>query len=96
MRGKESLLGEVLRTRIKAMGLRQYEAAELMGMHWGKLNRIVNGKQPITGRDALVFENHLGDPARIWLYRHAEQLLMEAMNEDANVPAGNEQLVSGK
>lgn len=64
--------GEVLRDKIKALGITQEKFALGTGIHFVTLNRLIKGHEPITPRYALILAKAFSLKPQYWLYLGAD------------------------
>ncbi len=58
--------GETLTETLEALGMSQGELGRRIGLAAATVNRIVQGREPITRETALKLEKVLRVPARFW------------------------------
>lgn len=59
--------GEILKDELEARGISQRKFAAIIGVSYSVLNKVVNGKRPVTTEYALKIEAATGIPARLWV-----------------------------
>ncbi len=60
--------GEVLKDEIEERGISQRQLARSMGLAYSVVNEILNGRRPLTAKNALMFEATLDVPADSLMY----------------------------
>jgi addiction module HigA family antidote len=68
---------------LKPLGLSQVKLAELIGVHYPRVNEIINGKRGISVDTALRLGRLLGTTPEFWLNGQLEYDLHRAMNSAA-------------
>lgn len=75
--------GEILlEDFLKPLGLTQTRLAELIGVHYPRVNEIVNGKRGITPDTALRLSRLFGTTPEFWLNGQLECDLYAAIHSD--------------
>lgn len=75
--------GEILLEEfLKPLNLTQVKLAELIGVHYPRVNEIINGKRGITPDTALRLSRLFGTTPEFWLNGQIEYELYEALNSD--------------
>ncbi len=77
--------GEVVKDEIEYRGIMQKELAAEMGVSPSILNKVLNGKRPVTAEYALLFEAILGIPAYILTGLQADYNLISAKRDKSFV-----------
>jgi len=65
-------IGQRLRTRRKAMNIRQKALADALGISYQQLQKYENGKNRISAAKLWIIANQLGVPVS-WFYPQARQ-----------------------
>ena len=73
-----SSVGEILKKELKSLGITQKEFAEVVGMSASHLSEIINGRRPITVKQAEKIQSVLGIPAMYWIEVQANQTVADS------------------
>jgi addiction module HigA family antidote len=74
--------GEMLRKEfLEPLGMTQRELAERLGVHYPRVNELVNGKRGVTAETALMLGKLFGTSARFWLNLQASYDLYETLHD---------------
>ena len=81
--------GEILREEfLEPLGMSQRELADRMGVHYPRVNELVNGKRGVTAETAVMLATVLGTSPELWLNLQQTRDLYETLND----PASSEKL----
>lgn len=76
--------GEMLREEfLKPLGMSQRELADRMGVHYPRVNELVNGKRGVTTETAVMLAKVLGTSPLLWLNLQQTYELYETFNDPA-------------
>lgn len=76
--------GEMLREEfLKPLDLSQRELADRMGVHYPRVNELVNGKRGVTTETAVMLARILGTSPQLWLNLQQTYELHETLNDPA-------------
>lgn len=76
--------GEMLRKEfLEPLGMTQRELADRLGVHYPRVNELVNGKRGVTTETALMLAKLFGTSARLWLNLQSTYDLYETMHSPA-------------
>jgi len=61
--------GDTIQETIDTIGMTEAELAECIGRPKEKLKELIEGKEPVTLKTAILLERALGIPASFWMER---------------------------
>lgn len=74
--------GEMLRHEfLEPLGISQRELADRMGVHYPRVNELVNGKRGVTAETAVMLARVLGTSPQLWLNLQQTCDLYETLND---------------
>lgn len=74
--------GEMLREEfLKPLDMSQRELADRMGVHYPRVNELVNGKRGVTTETAVMLAKVLGTSPQLWLNLQQTYDLYETFND---------------
>lgn len=77
--------GEMLRQEfLEPLGMSQRELADRMGVHYPRVNELVNGKRGVTTETAVMLARVLGTSPQLWLNLQQAHDLYETLNDPAS------------
>jgi len=76
--------GEMLRKEfLEPLGMSQRELAERLGVHYPRVNELVNGKRGVTAETALMLATLFGTSPQMWLNLQSTRDLWETLRDSA-------------
>lgn len=77
--------GEMLRQEfLEPLGMSQRELADRMGVHYPRVNELVNGKRGVTTETAIMLARVLGTSPQLWLNLQQTYELHDTLNDPAS------------
>lgn len=71
----------LLKEFLEPMGMSQRELADRLGVHYPRVNELVNGKRGVTTETALMLARLFGTSADLWLNLQATRDLWETLRD---------------
>ncbi len=77
--------GEMLREEfLEPLGMSQRELADRLGVHYPRVNELVNGKRGVTPETAVLLARLFGTSAGLWLELQAARDLWETLRDPSS------------
>lgn len=77
--------GEMLRKEfLEPLGMSQRELADRLGVHYPRVNELVNGKRGVTTETAVMLAKLLGTSPELWLNLQATFDLYETLRDPSS------------